>query len=478
MSQWDFGMPPSGQAAGRSGEYDQYGDYRDQGRDDDYDDYGGEIYRPITYERDPGESWPPRLALPRRRHRRRRGRRRWLVPALVAAAAASVSAAFVLTSGSPSGPASATRSAAPLQLVQPVLRTPGPAAAMRPPLTATQARQVLAGYTVANNEANAQRSDAVLATVETGSSYAIDTGIYRVQQAENATQYPAFGPARAVYYIPREPAAYPHWFAVQVFNASLASPKKVTGIEYLVFTQAAAGAPWKNAVEPYMLAGSSAPRVALGADGFATAVSSEAASLAVSPARVAQLTAASLDGSGPLPAPPNLADRVDQAFWRAKIPAAAVTDRHAAAAGGQVFGLATTGGGALLFYADAAELTLTSPQREVMHLSIPGFYSSSRARSRAGIGYLEQFATYVPARGGTGLRVVADYSGITASNLSERTRPTPRATRAQAMSLNSAPVGSAAPASRPYGVSTAGWVTVPPSSTAVARAASVSATLT
>jgi len=29
------------------------------------------------------------------------------------------------------------------------------------------------------------------------------------------------------------------------------------------------------------------------------------------------------------------------------------------------------------------------------------------------IGYLEQFATYVPPRGGAGMRVVADYSGMT-----------------------------------------------------------------
>jgi hypothetical protein len=417
MSQWDFGMPPWGQAGDRSGENDQYadyGNYREYGHYDGYDAYGDKIYQPITYERDPGESWPPRLP-PRRR-------RRWLVPALVAAVAASVGAAFVLTSGGPSAPASATRSVAPLQPVRPVLRTPAPPAAMRPPLTVAQAQQVLTGYTTANNEANAQRSDAVLAAVETGSSYAIDTGIYRAQQAENATPYPAFGPERALYYIPREAAAYPHWFAVQVFNASLAAPRKVTGTEYLVFTQAAAGAPWKNAIEPYLLAGSSAPQVALGADGFATAVTADVASLAVSPARIAQLTAASLDGSGPVTAPANLADRVDQAFWRAKIPAASVADQHAPAPGGQVFGLATAGGGALLFYTDAAELTLTPPQGEVMHLSVPGFYSSAQALSRAGIGYLEQFATYVPARGATGLRVVADYSGVTSSNLSERTR--------------------------------------------------------
>ncbi len=81
-----------------------------------------------------------------------------------------------------------------------------------------------------------------------------------------------------------------------------------------------------------------------------------------------------------------------------------------------MFGLAVAGGGALLFYTDAAELTLTPPQGEVMHLSVPGFYSSGQALSAAGLRYLEQFATYVPPRGGPGPRVVADYSAITAAN--------------------------------------------------------------
>jgi hypothetical protein len=49
-----------------------------------------------------------------------------------------------------------------------------------------------------------------------------------------------------------------------------------------------------------------------------------------------------------------------------------------------------------------------------MHLSIPGFYSSAETLRSAGIGYLEQFAVYDPPRGGSGLSVVADYSGITA----------------------------------------------------------------
>ncbi len=405
MSQWDFGIPPGEHhhdapvfpPAGDDGDYDYDGDY------------DTELYSPITYERDsyaePGEF--------RTDFQPVRSRRRWLVPALIAVAAACVGFAVLLTSGGGGSPG-AIRPPASVQPVRPV--RPVPTAAARAPLTMAQAQQALAAYTTANNQANAARSDAELATVETGGSYAIDAGLYRAQQAQNAAPYPAFGPRRALYYVPRQQTAYPRWFVVQVSNAYLDNPKKITGTEYLLFTQAAPGAPWKNAIEPYLLPGASAPQVALGTDGLATPVSAGATSLAVSPAKIGQLTAASLDGTGPVGDPGNLADRLDQAFWRGKVPSASVTDQHAPAAGGQVFGLATADGGALLFYTDAAELTLTPPQGEVMHLSVPGFYSSGQALSAAGLGYLEQFATYVPPRGGSGLRVVADYSGITAAN--------------------------------------------------------------
>jgi hypothetical protein len=467
MSHWDFGMPPAGHhdvrpRAGTGGEASRSAtgstepypvppaDDYDEFDDDEFDD---EVYSPISYERDPygdesyerdplepaarrlglewpDESWPPRRdgrswrGGSGRRQRGGSGRPRWLVPATVAIAAAAVAVSVVLvTGGHPAGRAGATSTIAPPQPVRPAPGTaasgtvvPGTAAPAAP-LTMTEAHGILAGYTSANNAANAQRSDALLATVETGTSYKIDAGIYRVQGAENAPPYPAFGPARARYYIPRQQAAaYPHWFVVQVANTNLASPGKVTGTEYLLFTQAAAGAPWKNAIEPYLVPGATAPPIALGSDGLATAIAPDTMSLAVAPARLPALTADSLDGAGPLPDPGNLADRLDLGFWRAKLPAASVSGRHAPASGGQVFGLRTADGGALLFYTDAAELTLTPPPGNVLRLTIPGFYSPGEALSRAGIGYLEQFATYVPARGGSGLRVIADYSGITSRN--------------------------------------------------------------
>jgi hypothetical protein len=466
MSQWDFGMPQAEHhdlrpPAGTGGEASRSATGSTEpypvppaDDDDEFDD--DEVYSPISYERDPygfesyerdrfetaarrlglewpDESWPPRRSGRSWRGRGGRSRRggsgrswrggsgrpRWLVPAAVAIAAAAAAASVVLvTGGHSAGPAGATSTVAPPQPVRPVPGTAAPGTAAPPaPLTMTEAQGVLAGYTSANNAANAQRSDALLATVETGTSYTIDAGIYRVQRAEHAPPYPAFGPARAQYYIPRQQAAaYPHWFVAQVGNANFASPGKVTGTEYLLFTQAAPGAPWKNAIEPYLVPGATAPPIALGSDGLATAIAPDTMSLAVAPGGLPGLTAASLDGAGPLPNPGNLADRLDLGFWRAKLPAASVSGRHTPASGGQVFGLRTADGGALLFYTDAAELTLTPPPGNMLRLTIPGFYSPGEALSRAGIGYLEQFATYVPARGGSGLRVIADYSGITSRN--------------------------------------------------------------
>jgi hypothetical protein len=458
MSPWDFG----GAQPGQGGEYDEYGEYRQHGEQPGFgdqpefgnsDDFDGGNFSPISYERDPflpedfddyagpvnpgprydttplglplggplreqlgeplggrarsrwpDESWPPRVP-------QRPARPRWAIPAAVALAVALLASAtsFLLISGHPARSPMSTPPASPSVGV-----TAQPTAGGSAPLTLAQARQILVSYTSANNSANAQMSNALLGTIETGSSYAIDAGIYRVKRAEKAPPYPAFGPRQSRFYIPRlAPAQYPHWFVVEVVNATLASPGKSDGTEYLLFTQAAPGAPWRNAVEPYLVGGAAVPQVTVGADGLAIPVNPDTRSLAIAPGVVGQLTAAALDGGKQgVATPANLADRLDAGFWHQKLPSAKVLDRHMIS-DGQVFGLQTSDGGALLFYTDAALLTLVPPAGEAMHLTIPGFYSPSQNLSVAVIGYLEQFATYVPPRGGAGMRVVADYSGMT-----------------------------------------------------------------
>jgi hypothetical protein len=285
----------------------------------------------------------------------------------------------------------------------------------------SQAQGVLAAYTTANNSANAQRSDTLLASVETGSSNAIDAGLYVTQAAAGTAPYPAFSPVQATYYIPRdEPATGPRWFVVQVANAFTSNPRKITSNEYLLFTQPAPGGAWQDTIEPFLLATVSAPKIEVGADGLATAVSPGATSVTIAPGQLPAATAASLDGTGQasIADPGNLADRADQRLWQAKVPGGTVTDTHTAATGadGQEFALLTTDGGALAFYTDAAELTITPPAGSTLHLTIPGLYSSQQALSQATVGYLEQFAAYDPPAGGGAPRVVADYSGITGKN--------------------------------------------------------------
>ena len=354
---------------------------------------------------------------------------RWLIPVALAVVGAAVGAAIVMfalgharaaRTGSPNSGASSSAGAAGASGASGAASAT--AGAGPTPLTLAAAKGVLSDYTTANNSANARRSTATLATVETGGSYAIDAGLYTVQAADGAAPYAAFTPVAATYYIPQaEPAGGTRWFVVQVSNAFSANPNKVTSTEYLLFTQAASGGPWQNAVEPYLLAGANTPQVAVGGNGLATAVSATATSLAVAPGQLAERTAAAIDGTGAgvtVADPGALADRTDQAFWRGKLPTATVTDAHAAATGadGQTFALLTTGGGALVFYTDAAELAITPPAGSVIHLTVPGLYSPAQALSRAGLSYLDQFAADDPPAGAGTPRVVADYSGITGKN--------------------------------------------------------------
>ena len=349
-------------------------------------------------------------------------RPRWLIPAgVIVLAAATGASAILLTGGHPSGHAAQGGGGFTAPTATPAVSAsasaPASPAASAGPLTLGQAQGVLAGYTTVNNGANAERSDTLLAVAETGSSFAIDTGLYQRQRGLGVAPYPAFGPVQATYYIPRnEPAAGPRWFVVQVANAFSAHPKQVTSMEYLLFTQATPGGSWRNAIEPYLLPGTSAPRIDVGADGLATAVSATDLSLAVAPGQLPAVTAATLDGLGNEVADPgNLSDMADQRFWRGKLPGAAVTDTHAAASGinGQEFALRTSDGGALVFYTDAAQLTITARPGTMLHLTVPGFFSPGQALSRAGMSYLEQVATYDPQVGAGTVRVVADYSGIT-----------------------------------------------------------------
>jgi hypothetical protein len=292
-----------------------------------------------------------------------------------------------------------------------------PAAAEPAALTKAAAERILASYWQVNNTANESRSDTLLKTVEAGSSYSMDAGTYQMDRVTDPAnrQYTAFTAQNATYYIPRQPAGvYPRWFVARVTYANLAAPQHATGAGYVLFTQAAKNAPWKNDLEPYMLPGTGpGPFIETDAHGYIIAASaSNEAGLSVTSAQVQEATAESLDGSSTtVRNPGNLADLHDEAYFSGKLPAGSTdTDKHLTS--GRVFALKTVGGGVLVFYALTAQLTLAPPSGQTFEVSIPGFYSSSQTLTSATIGYAEQFATYIPA-GQANPQILADASGIT-----------------------------------------------------------------
>ena len=292
-----------------------------------------------------------------------------------------------------------------------------PAAAQPAPLTQAAAERILASYWQVNNTANESRSDTLLKTVEAGSSYSMDAGTYQMDRVTDPAnrQYTAFTAENAVYYIPRQPAGvYPRWFVARVTYANLAVPQHATGAGYVLFTQAAVNAPWKNDLEPYVVPGTGpGPFIETDSHGYAIAASaSDEAGLSVTSAQIQEATAESLDSSSTaVKNPGNLADLRDEAYFSGKLPAGSTdTDKHSTS--GRVFALKTAGGGVLAFYALTAQLTLAPPPGQTFEVGIPGFYSSSQTLTSATVGYAEQFAAYIPPDQASP-QILADASGIT-----------------------------------------------------------------
>jgi hypothetical protein len=355
-----------------------------------------------------------------RRRRRSPGRSIAVMALLLAAAAAIAVVAFSRNGVIHLSPTDNPRATATGGLGATIGEGRSRSAPPQPAITEAEANRVLSNYWRVNNEANEQRSSSLLGTIEADSSYAMDTGTYRFDRASNtSSNYVAFAPAHAAYYIPRQSvhAAYPHWFAVAVTDANLTSPHHPAGSGYLLFSQASPGATWKDVLKPDVVPGSGpAPHIATDAQGYATAVSpgSDATGLSIAPGQIASVTAAALDNSSTavIKVPDNLTDEHDRDFWQSRLPAGSTdSDKHQPGPG-PVFGLRTKDGGAILFYSLDAQLNLAPPPGETFRLEIPGYYSPSQTLTSAGVGYIEQFAAYDPPHGQADPHIAADTSSI------------------------------------------------------------------
>jgi hypothetical protein len=385
-----------------------------------------------------GPLWDdPYPTAPRTPESPRRGRRPAVRPLTVAALALAVVASgaggALLRGKTASTPAAAPSAAASAGLSATAGGASGTAspqqpAAEPPAISKADAENVVAGYSQVNNKANAAHSDSLLATIEGGSSYTMDTGAYRFELGQSSrAAYVPFQLTDTTYYIPRIPrlsqGSYPRWFAVKSTYVTMADGKNL-GTAYVVFAQNASGAPWKDVTEPDILPGQSLPQIAVDSSGYAQSVATDATGLNVAPDKIGQVTAEWLDKLAASKSDSvikdesgNLTDLQDEVFWRSGQGGTPMdaTDVHAAPAS-QVFALKTTSGGALVFYTTAAQLTLTPANGDTISggLNIPGYYSpaNSAGLTSATVGYVEQFATYIPPAGSNARDVVADISSI------------------------------------------------------------------
>ena len=398
----------------------------------DWPGYG--VYTPGPEDQSPSDNPPepaPYVPPPDSGWRRRSPVRPVMIAALLLAIFAAGSGAALLPSGTIHlSPATNPRATATSGLgAKTAMGDAGnggsPAVAQPPAITKAEAERVVSRYWQVNNQANESYSDSRLATIESGSSYAMDAGSYRFALGStDRTPYAAFELTGTQYYIPRLPrTAYPRWFVVRGTYVTLSAGKSL-GSAYIVFAQDSPGAAWKDVTEPDILPGRALPQIATGNGGYAESVAADAGGLSVAPDKIGQVTAAWLDqvaadpsNTAVLADAGNLTDLKDDVFWRSGEGGATfdAADTHSVPADDRVFALKTTDGGALLFYTVAAHLVLTPPDGDTISaLNIPGYYSpsSSAGLTSAAVGYIEQFATYVPAADHSGRRIVADISSI------------------------------------------------------------------
>ena len=184
-----------------------------------------------------------------------------------------------------------------------------------------------------------------------------------------------------------------------------------------MFAQARPGAAWLVVNEPDITG--AAPAISTSAGGYATALSPAAMNgLSVIPSSLPQATVATLDGNSATQTVTGLAspqDQKDESFWSKELPAGADVTVTRSVASDPLYALRLQDGGALVFYAARATLTLTGPVGQAMGVEIPGYYSPSRPVTSASVPYEEEFAAVDPARPGTGVTaptVAAQLSGI------------------------------------------------------------------
>ena len=309
-------------------------------------------------------------------------------------------------------------------------------AAPPPVITTSGAQKVLGEYMAGNNHANQLRDAKVLAGVEAGSSYQIDSGTYTFSRVADPSNhdYSALSYVRPTFFIPRQ-TGYPAWFAVLAHQQSVPPKSGSSNADlYMLFTRASAGAKWLQVLDPFVVSGAGpAPKIATDSHGNALKMApADAGRLALAPARlpaadVNYLNAGTRPALPPRPGLPtpkpsgpavtfangktNLGALHDQAFFEGQAPGQLLVQVVHATTADPVYALRTAGGGALVFYDLSATMTISTIYGQLFSLKYSGFISGSQHDANFEVNYSEEFVVYEPAGAQAAPQVVAENSG-------------------------------------------------------------------
>ncbi|GAA4139816.1 hypothetical protein [Actinomadura keratinilytica] len=277
-----------------------------------------------------------------------------------------------------------------------------------PALSKDEAQRVLARYADAANKAGQRLDGDALAAVETDPQLAMDRAAFRLGRAARRP----FTPVRfvqSVFYIPRM-QGYPRWFAADTVTSATPPGAKQprTTRHALVFTQAAAGAPWLLAASPHP-GGDEMSRVRLDGDGYAQAVAPGASGLAVSPSRIGAAHAALLSGGPQAPGAGVLApgpqttqsyDALRQAQVGLRKNGVRLHTRFTPDSS-PVYALRTKDGGALVWYVLRQHESYRAARLGKLAVTgdLTGLAPAKAARTRLDATVLVQYLATVPASG-------------------------------------------------------------------------------
>ncbi|MEH0628522.1 hypothetical protein [Streptomyces stelliscabiei] len=186
-------------------------------------------------------------------------RRAALLLAAVATVTLTASACSTSPTSSPDAAAKATRTASPTPTAVPAL-------------TKQEALAQIARYSKINNEANADNNRTLLGTIEDGPLYAMSVADYKedegLPQADREKYKPwSYDLASTNVYIPRFTAGQKKWFAAVTYNG-----KKDNYARVLIMAEQARTKRWEMVAAVDLDDKKQAPKIALDADGYATAI--------------------------------------------------------------------------------------------------------------------------------------------------------------------------------------------------------------